>query len=161
MNMKFGISSLSRMTRKHLFVSLLFSGFLICMTPYGWRYPLQLIQQTLPDKENILYNQYISAHSSPFLMATAKLNFAAEKLISLACSALAPKGDFVAVDCCFVQQQNCISRWLIQRDRGQNVRSPERYKTLTVKSFNNVESYHRRDLSRIPYDHSVLVCKKL
>jgi len=54
----------------------------------------------------------------------------ARQFMRIAKAALNPDGRIYTLDPCFVPQQNPIARFLISRDRGQNVRDPEGYQAL-------------------------------
>lgn len=79
-------------------------------------------------------------------------------LFQMAKGALKCDGLFVSIDPCYVDSQAIISRMLIDRDRGKNVRTLSDYKCLAESIFTAVAIHHRNDLLRIPYDHAVLVC---
>ena len=57
---------LSPRCRKHLFLALLLAALTIFLTPYGYHYPLDLIYDLIPTKENMAYNMKISAYFRPF-----------------------------------------------------------------------------------------------
>jgi len=62
------------------------------------------------------------------------------------------KGGFlITLDSVFHEKQSKISKWLVSRDRGQNVRTPEQYMALANKYFEKVESKLKTDHLRIPY----------
>jgi hypothetical protein len=46
------------------------------------------------------------------------------------------------------------SRWVVSRDRGQSILSPEGYETLARRAFSSVQ----HDLLRIPYTHVFVDC---
>jgi SAM-dependent methyltransferase len=77
-------------------------------------------------------------------------------LFELARRALSAKGRVVTLDPCLAPDQNPIARFLIERDRGQNVRTAEAYRALPGSVFGNVQGQlrHRR---WIPYtlDHGM------
>lgn len=79
------------------------------------------------------------------------------KLLETAKNALAENGRFIAVDPCYVDKQNPIAKWLIDRDRGNNVRDQESYREFANAIFDKVEStiVHRK---WVPYTHHYLVC---
>ena len=79
-------------------------------------------------------------------------------LFQLAKGVLGNNGCFVSIDPCYVVNQSSISKMIVDRDRGKNVRTLADYKRLAESVFNNVAIHHRNDLLRIPYDHAVLVC---
>ncbi len=79
-------------------------------------------------------------------------------VFQLAKGTLKDDGFFVSIDPCYVVNQSWISKMLVERDRGKNVRTLASYKYLAESIFTNVVLHHRNDLLRIPYDHAVLVC---
>jgi len=81
----------------------------------------------------------------------------ATNLFTLAREALGEGGRLVTIDPCFASEQNPIARYLIRRDRGQNVRNADRYRSLAGQTFENVcgTLSHRR---WIPYTHWIMEC---
>ncbi|MBU0484856.1 MAG: hypothetical protein KKB30_10125 [Proteobacteria bacterium] len=59
-------NTLSRQCRKHLLISLILAAIAILITPYGYTYPLQLLQQIIPTQENINYNQKVASYMATF-----------------------------------------------------------------------------------------------
>jgi SAM-dependent methyltransferase len=82
----------------------------------------------------------------------------AGSLFHLAKSVLKPGGRLVTLDGCFVAGQSRIARFLIARDRGQNVRDEPGYRALAENVFGRVECHIRHDLMRIPYTHLIMEC---
>lgn len=66
-------------------------------------------------------------------------------------------GLLVTIDPCFVSNQNIFSRFLINKDRGQNVRYSDGYIYLAKKVFNSNDGVlvHRK---WIPYTHWIMKC---
>jgi SAM-dependent methyltransferase len=60
--------------------------------------------------------------------------------------ALAQGGRLITVDGTFVDGQNPFARWIIAKDRGQNVRTPTHYERLARETFSKVAGHliHRR-----------------
>ncbi len=79
-------------------------------------------------------------------------------LLKLAKSALKTGGRLVTIDPCYIEGQSTIAHFIISRDRGQNVRSDNDYKSLVEPIFKTTKCYIRHDLSRIPYTHIILEC---
>lgn len=81
------------------------------------------------------------------------------QLIRLAKSVLKEGGRLVTIDPCFDHSQNPIARYLVSRDRGQNVRSGGKYRELAFNAFSQVEGVvkHR---SWVPYTHWIMECTK-
>lgn len=74
----------------------------------------------------------------------------ARTLVSVAHEALAPDGLFISADACYVDGQNPIARFLIARDRDQNVRHESGYNDLISPWFTNRTSTIQHQ-SWIPY----------
>ena len=81
------------------------------------------------------------------------------QLLNLAQSALKPGGRLVTNDPCNDTVQNPISRFLVNRDRGQNVRTPSDYSTLAKSVFPST-SAHVKHWALIPYTRCTMVCIK-
>lgn len=79
------------------------------------------------------------------------------EFMELAKSALKPGGRLIALDPCLVEGQNPIARFLVSRDRGQNVRDEEGYIRLANSVFGNV-SHRTRHTRWIPYTHFIMQC---
>lgn len=79
------------------------------------------------------------------------------QLLGLAKTAMKEGGRLVTIDPCFDQAQNPIARFLVSKDRGQNVRSAGQYRDLAFKLFGQVagEVKHR---TWIPYTHWIMEC---
>lgn len=83
----------------------------------------------------------------------------ARQVLALAQQALKPGGRLVTIDPCLVKGQNPIARFLIRRDRGQNVRSRLGYTDLVPVGFAEarVEIRHK---AWIPYTHCYMECRR-
>ena len=81
----------------------------------------------------------------------------ASSLFELAKRALKTDGRVVTIDPCFAHDQNLIARFLIDRDRGQNVRTAEAYRALPGSNFSRIEG-QLRHRSWIPYTHWLMEC---
>lgn len=64
---------------------------------------------------------------------------------------LKPGGFLITVDSVFHDDQAAISKWLVSRDRGQNIRTPDEYLQLARKFFTTIEHELKTDHLRIPY----------
>ena len=84
----------------------------------------------------------------------------ARQLFAFAHAALAPGGRVVTIDGCFVGGQAPLVRWLLEHDRGQNIRSEAGYLALSQTAFLSVRSTVRHDLLRVPYCHCMLECTR-
>lgn len=84
-------------------------------------------------------------------------NHTAEELLRLAHKALEPNGYLITVDPCLVEGQNPVARFLIRRDRGQNVRTKAEYSALVEPIFSKFVAEIRHK-TWIPYTHCYMVC---
>jgi len=83
------------------------------------------------------------------------------QLCYLAQAALKPGGRLITFDGCYVAGQSPIARYLLSRDRGQNVRDQDGYTKIVSQVFSkDVVASIRHDLLRIPYTHIILECTK-
>lgn len=80
----------------------------------------------------------------------------AVELFRLTRKALKPGGRFVTMDPCLTTPQNPIARFLIERDRGLNVRRPAAYEELARQVYQDVQVVVRHR-SWIPYTHCFMV----
>ncbi len=69
---------------------------------------------------------------------------------------LSSNGRVVTLDGCFLKKQHPISRFLLKKDRGQNVRYVEEYVKLAKKVFSNVKFSLLSNHLRVPYDLIVM-----
>jgi hypothetical protein len=67
-----------------------------------------------------------------------------------------PESRFVTVDGCYVRGQSRIASFLLSKDRGRHVRSPEGYAQLAGLVFNKLQATVRHDLLRIPFSVCIL-----
>ena len=77
----------------------------------------------------------------------------------LAVQALKDGGRLVTIDPCYTLDQNFIARFLISKDRGQNVRDEISYKIFASQTFKNVKVDVKHKLW-IPYTHCYMECTK-
>ncbi len=75
----------------------------------------------------------------------------AGKLIRAAYHHLKPGGHLATLDGCYHADQSPIARFIISRDRGKNVRTPEGYKELVSSHFEPVVADVETHLYRMPY----------
>ncbi|MGH6737093.1 MAG: class I SAM-dependent methyltransferase [Methyloceanibacter sp.] len=81
--------------------------------------------------------------------------------LKLAHESLKPDGRLITLDPALgVEGQPRVARWLIEHDRGRNVRPPERYLGLARSVFGIVEAEIRHDRLNIPYTHFIMQCRK-
>lgn len=83
----------------------------------------------------------------------------ARDVLGLLRQALKPGGRLITMDPCFVPGQNVLARYLISRDRGENVRDESGYRTLVSGTFDVCHSTIRHQ-SWLPYTRCFLECVK-
>ncbi|TCR69998.1 class I SAM-dependent methyltransferase [Bosea sp. BK604] len=78
-----------------------------------------------------------------------------ENLFKILVPGLKPGGRIVTVDGTFVPGQNAVARWIISKDRGQNVRAPDAYAQLARSAFSDVKGHliHR---NWFPYTYWIM-----
>jgi SAM-dependent methyltransferase len=84
----------------------------------------------------------------------------AERLFTLAGSALAPGGRVITYDPCFAPGQGAVARFLVSRDRGRHVRSPDGYQALARRVFPHVTATLLQGHLRLPYTATVLCASR-
>lgn len=72
-------------------------------------------------------------------------------LFDVAHQYLKPGGFLITLDSVFHEGQSKLSKWLVSKDRGQNIRTPGQYLSLAKKYFQEVETELKTDHLRIPY----------
>ena len=84
----------------------------------------------------------------------------AEHCIRFAHRALKPGGRFLCLDACWVSNQRFLSRYIMSKDRGQNIRTEQMYRHLAKGVFKNVNAWVDTKPLRIPYVMIFLQCQK-
>ena len=84
----------------------------------------------------------------------------ARKVFLISREVLAKKGRLVTLDAVFLEKQNIMAKFIISKDRGRNVRTPEAYAKIAKSVFPGAESDIAGDLFRIPYSHIIMRCSK-
>ncbi len=74
-----------------------------------------------------------------------------DTLLQTASKYLKPDGYMVTVDSVYHNKQSRISKWLVSKDRGQNIRGPEGYISLAQKYFKIDRHYITDNHLNIPY----------
>jgi len=80
------------------------------------------------------------------------------KLMNSAKRAMKQNGRLITLDNCTIANQSRIARFVIERDRGQNVRTQEGYEFLARKVFSNIKSTISHDLLWFPYTFIIMEC---
>ena len=65
----------------------------------------------------------------------------AEHCIRFAHRALKQGGRFVCFEACWVSNQGFLSRYIMSKDRGQNIRTEQTYRQLAANVFKNVNAW--------------------
>ena len=63
----------------------------------------------------------------------------------------------VTADPCYHERQGWIEGFLMDHDRGRNVRTQSAYEALARPAFANVRSQLRMDAARFPYTYCYVV----
>jgi SAM-dependent methyltransferase len=74
--------------------------------------------------------------------------------------ALRPDGVLFTLDGAYTDAQSSFSRFMLEHDRGRNIRTPGQYVNLLKESFVSVEPHIHEKLARIPYTFFVAVSRK-
>jgi SAM-dependent methyltransferase len=102
----------------------------------------------------------IAEHEFDFVVAKAILHHLSDQdarhLLATARRRLRPGGTFVSIDPVFHDGQPRLARFLISRDRGGRVRTPEAYLALVEEQFALVEARLVTDMLAVPYSHYVM-----
>ena len=80
-------------------------------------------------------------------------------VMQIAYAALKPGGRFLTIDPVFEPGQNPVARFLISKDRGQNVRTKAGYDAIARSVFPNPDVTIRHK-AWIPYTHCFMTCTK-
>jgi SAM-dependent methyltransferase len=80
----------------------------------------------------------------------------ADRLFAMSASLLNDGGRLLSWDGAFVEGQARIARWLLERDRGEHVRTPDAYVALAERRFAAVRPNLVNDFLHVPYTHCVL-----
>lgn len=81
-------------------------------------------------------------------------------LFDISSRALRPGGRIITMDPVFADGQSRIARFLASRDRGQNVRTADGYRSLAEPYFAHIDATVRHDLLRVPYSHALMECAR-
>lgn len=85
---------------------------------------------------------------------------AASRLCAGAHALLKPGGRLITLDGVYVPGQPWLARYLLAKDRGQAVRTPEGYLRLLGSWSGEVQATVRSDLMIVPYTHFIMVATK-
>ncbi len=104
-------------------------------------------------KEWIGYFDAINAHGLLHHLS----NEDSERLLETAKLYLKDDGFFLTLDTVYYQGQGTLSKWIVSKDRGQNIRTTKEYDNLSKKYFNKVETELVKKHNRLTY--SVYIMK--
>jgi ubiquinone/menaquinone biosynthesis C-methylase UbiE len=68
-------------------------------------------------------------------------------------------GKVITFDGCYVDNQSKLTKYILSKDRGQNIRTLEEYRRLALKVFASVDITVRYDMLYIPYTHIIMECR--
>ena len=74
--------------------------------------------------------------------------------------ALREGGRFVCFEACWVANQGFLSKYIMSKDRGQNIRTEQTYRQLAGEVFKHVNAWVDLKPLRIPYVIIFLECQK-
>lgn len=77
-------------------------------------------------------------------------------LAKIAKHALDSSGRFVCIENAFTECQNVISKFIVSKDRGNFIRSPQGYTSLLSHHFNHINYEIHHNLINIPYTHVII-----
>ena len=80
------------------------------------------------------------------------------RLFEMVTRILAPAGRLVTLDAGYAQGQSALSRFVVGKDRGANVRADSHYVALAREWFDEVDVTVHHRLLRMPYTHVLLDC---
>ena len=81
----------------------------------------------------------------------------ARDVIRLSKSALKDNGRLLTIDPVFTPKQNPIARFLVSKERGQNVRTEQGYASLTKDIFTETNMLIQHKIW-VPYSHCIMEC---
>lgn len=76
-------------------------------------------------------------------------------VFELAKSILAPGGRFICLEPVHLVHESWLSKWVMNRDRGQHVRQEKQWKELASQVFENFSTSIATHLIRIPYNYII------
>ena len=82
------------------------------------------------------------------------------KLLKKANSVLKQGGRLVTFDNIYIKNQSFFARYIISKDRGQNVRTLDQYIGIGKTAFTKIEYKIIHDMLRVPYTHIVMTFTK-
>jgi cyclopropane fatty-acyl-phospholipid synthase-like methyltransferase len=80
------------------------------------------------------------------------------KLFDFAKKQMKKGGRLITFDGCYTENQSKIAKFLLDHDRGQNIRTQEGYESLAKESFKNIKTTIANNLMRLPYTFIIMEC---
>ena len=80
--------------------------------------------------------------------------------LRLARACLAPGGRLVSYENCLLRSQAPMARWIVNQDRGRNLRYESEWKLLFSHVFRDFDTHILTGLLRIPYTHIVVEARR-
>jgi len=77
-------------------------------------------------------------------------------VLRLAAAVLRPNGRFVAFEPTYLQHQSSLGRWIMEQDRGKNIRTDAEWRKLVLGVFPDSSARVLTGLLRLPYTHILL-----
>jgi SAM-dependent methyltransferase len=81
-------------------------------------------------------------------------------VLQLAKQILKPAGRLVCLEPVFLIHQGPLSKWIMSRDRGRNIRTEAQWKNLINQVFSCASTNIATKLIRIPYVHMIMECRR-
>ena len=81
-------------------------------------------------------------------------------VLRLAKKILSPGGRMICLEPTFLVHQTWLSKWIVGRDRGRNVRAEQEWKALVGQVFDACSTQIATGLNRIPYVHIIIECRR-
>lgn len=83
-----------------------------------------------------------------------------EEVLQVGKQYLKKGGKIISIDATFYEGQNFFSKWIVGKDRGQNIQTPEAYLNIAGKFFDKVDGTLVKKHNRLNYSVYVMVMTK-
>lgn len=126
-------------------------------------------RQKYASRRAVFHNSYVSSTTLPDelkgkcdqVLALGLLHHIsdqdAQTVLELAYAALKKGGRFVSIDPVFIDDQNFVAKTLVGADRGRHVRHERELSALIETHFMGDCTFHRENLTHLPYNSLVAV----
>lgn len=81
-------------------------------------------------------------------------------LLELSKKIMSPTGRLVCTEPVFLAHQTWLTKWIMSKDRGGNIRTEQEWKELVGKVFDSLSTSILTGLTRIPYVHIIIECRR-